>query len=343
MTITLSQADYWEMFETTETDAIPDAESVFAFPAWIGQGHYHSISLREGIDLNIEDYCLNDDVVVTSPERSHPLEYTFEQIESAGKSYQRYGLYGSGLAPKEQWHTPGGDRIISINVHIEPAVFQQWIGTVETLPVALKPLLRAPNLKYFNHAGTPLAPMRSVFQQILHCPYHGLTRRLYLESKVWEMMTLLLDTLGNTLSDTVNNDAASPVSFSLKPNDVERIHHAGEILRSRLDNPPSLIGLARLVQINDHKLKVGFRQVFGTTVFGYLHNYRMEKSRQLLESGDITVNHAAQIVGFTSRSHFAVAFRKKFGMNPGIYRKHKRSAVQHHAFKTSSERSARHS
>ena len=331
MTITLSQADYQEMFETTETGAIPDAESVFDFPAWIGQGHYRSISPREGIDLNIEDYYLNEDVVVTHPERSHPLEYTFEQIGSAGKSYQRYGLYGSGLAPAEQWYTPGSDRIIGINVHIEPAVFEQWIGTVETLPGALKPLLRSPDQKYFNREGTPPTPMHSVFQQILHCPYQGLTRRLYLESKVWEMMTLFLD----TLSDTVGGDTASSVCSSLKPNDVERIRHAGEILRSRLDNPPSLIGLARLVQINDYKLKVGFKQVFGTTVFGYLHNYRMEKSRQLLASGDITVTHAAQIVGFTSRSHFAVAFRKKFGTNPGIYRRHNRNAVRHHVCKTS--------
>lgn len=320
MTIALSQTDYWELFEATEANANSGADSVFTYPAWIGQGHYRSIPLRAGIDLDIEDYYLNEDVVVTNPERSHPLEYTFEQIITDGKSHQRYSLCGSGLAPKEQWQTLGGDRTTSINVHIEPDLFQQWIGDIEASPLALKPLVRSPDQEYFNHSGTPLAPMRSVFQQILHCPYQGLTRRLYLESKAWEMMALLLDAL--------ENDDTATVAPALKPDDVERIHWAGEILRSHLHNPPSLMGLARQVQVNDHKLKVGFRQVFGTTVFGYLHDCRMEQSRQLLEFGELSVSGAAQAVGFANRSHFALAFRKKFGMNPSLYRKRKHTSFR---------------
>ncbi|MEM1369543.1 MAG: AraC family transcriptional regulator, partial [Cyanobacteria bacterium P01_H01_bin.15] len=83
----------------------------------------------------------------------------------------------------------------------------------------------------------------------------------------------------------------------------------------------SLIELARLAGINDCKLKLGFRQVFGTTVFGYLHDCRMERSRQLLDAGEMTVAEAAQSVGYVNRSHFAIAFRKKFGLNPSIYRR----------------------
>ncbi|NCJ08645.1 hypothetical protein GS597_19465 [Synechococcales cyanobacterium C] len=31
---------------------------------------------------------------------------------------------------------------------------------------------------------------------------------------------------------------------------------------------------------------------------------------------------AAQVLGYANRSHLAIAFRKKFGMNPSAYRKH---------------------
>jgi AraC-like DNA-binding protein len=82
-------------------------------------------------------------------------------------------------------------------------------------------------------------------------------------------------------------------------------------------------GIALLVGINDCKLKAGFRQVFGTTVFGYLHNCRMERSRQLLEAGEMTVTEAAQAVGFVSRGHFAAAFKRRFGVNPSVYIAHK--------------------
>lgn len=321
MTITLSQADYWELIETTDTDAAiaPNGDSICSFSARLGEGYYRSVPLSGGLDLGIEDYCLKEDVVVRNSDRPHPLEYTFEQISTANKSTQRYHVYGSGLAPQEQWHTVGKKRIVSVNVHIEPLAFRQWIGDANALPDALEPLLRSPNQKYYQQSSTPSAPMQTVFQQILHCPYQGFTRRLYLEGKLWEMMTLILEDME---ADT------PPPAPVLKPDDVERIHYAGEILRSHLTHPPSLLGLARQVQINDHKLKVGFRQVFGTTVFGYLHNYRMEKSRQLLEAGEITVTDAAQSVGFTSRSHFAVAFRKKFGINPSLYRQRNRTAFR---------------
>ncbi|MEH2463941.1 helix-turn-helix transcriptional regulator [Nostoc sp.] len=60
---------------------------------------------------------------------------------------------------------------------------------------------------------------------------------------------------------------------------------------------------------------------FGTTVFGYLHDYRMEQARQLLLSGQMKIEQVAQIVGYVNRSRFANAFRKKYGINPKAYQK----------------------
>jgi hypothetical protein len=34
--------------------------------------------------------------------------------------------------------------------------------------------------------------MQQVIQQILQCPFQGFTQRMYLESKIWELMTLQL-------------------------------------------------------------------------------------------------------------------------------------------------------
>jgi AraC-like DNA-binding protein len=45
----------------------------------------------------------------------------------------------------------------------------------------------------------------------------------------------------------------------------------------------------------------------------------MERSRQLLQEGNLTVTGVARAVGYANRSHFAAAFRRKFGVNPGIY------------------------
>jgi len=45
--------------------------------------------------------------------------------------------------------------------------------------------------------------MQTALHQILHCPYQGLTKRIYLESKVWELMALVLAPMIN-ISDRAN-------------------------------------------------------------------------------------------------------------------------------------------
>ncbi|MEM6612988.1 MAG: AraC family transcriptional regulator, partial [Cyanobacteria bacterium P01_C01_bin.72] len=88
-----------------------------------------------------------------------------------------------------------------------------------------------------------------------------------------------------------------------------------------LENPPSLIELARQVGLNDFKLKRGFREEFGQSAFKYLHDYRLEQAKHLLAQGEMKVQEVALRVGFESRSYFAIAFRKKYGVNPKQYMK----------------------
>jgi AraC-like DNA-binding protein len=105
----------------------------------------------------------------------------------------------------------------------------------------------------------------------------------------------------------------------LQADDIERIYQARDILRDRFKNPPSLINLAHQVGLNDYKLKIGFRHVFGTTTFGYLHSYRMEQASQLLRERHLSVTAVAKAVGYASRSSFVKAFQKKFGVSPSRY------------------------
>ncbi|MFH7243793.1 MAG: helix-turn-helix transcriptional regulator [Spirulina sp.] len=304
MPISLSQADY----ATWLDESITTEGGVTTYPSSLGRGHLHHVALREGIELCLEDRWFHDDLEIHQGNRPHPLEFTFEQVQGGGKDDQHYHVFGSGLAPAGLWYVPGQRHTVGINVHIDPQLFQQWVGDASQ---DIPDLLRPDDQPYLERSGTPTAAMQMAVQAILCCPFQGLTQRLYLESKVWELMALLIEDL-----KTTPDQASAPV---LKPDDVERIHYAGKLLRRQMTHPPSLMELARATGINDHKLKVGFRQVFGTTVFGYLHEHRMERSRHLLESGDLSVTEAAEAVGFASRGHFAAAFRRKYGVNPGVY------------------------
>ena len=47
----------------------------------------------------------------------------------------------------------------------------------------------------------------------------------------------------------------------LCPQDIEQLHRAKDILVQQAKMPPTLVELARMVGVNERKLKQGFRQL----------------------------------------------------------------------------------
>lgn len=126
---------------------------------------------------------------------------------------------------------------------------------------------------------------------------------------------------------TFHLDAAARDADRLRPKsklnayDIECLHRTKEIVSRMWREPPSLLELSRMVGLNDYKLKLGFKELFGTTVFGHIRRLRMNEARILLEQGQVNVSEAAVRVGYHNLSHFALLFRQTFGYNPSELRK----------------------
>jgi AraC-like DNA-binding protein len=321
MAIALSQDDHWALVRESMVDEYTKSaadwfDTTYSYPSQLGYGSVRTIGLRGGLELSIADYQRHDDIFIHSADREHPLEYSF-YLSDRTSSLTRaipYSLFGSGIAPGEQGQEFAKQRIRWVSVHLEPEVFHSFAGNPDgELPEALQHLIGDPNREYYVRPGQSTPAMCIALQQILHCPYQGFTQRMFLESKVWELMSLLLE-------QEAEIHLSKQQFIALKPDDVDRIHHAKDILLQNLQNPPSLAQLARQVGLNECTLKRGFRQVFGTTAFGYLHHYRLEYARQLLITGEMTVAQVAQSIGF-ARNYFTKAFCQKFDCTPGAYRR----------------------
>jgi AraC-like DNA-binding protein len=150
---------------------------------------------------------------------------------------------------------------------------------------------------------------RALVVQITTCPFAGRARALFLESKVLELLAY----------DLARSSQRSSTR-RLSAEDEGRIRAAAQLLIDRCDSPPSIRELARAVGVNDLKLKKGFPQLFGTTVFGYLRQHRMNQAYELLARGEATVGEAACRVGYTCQSRFTVAFQRHFGATPSTVR-----------------------
>ncbi|PIG91340.1 AraC family transcriptional regulator [Gloeocapsopsis sp. IPPAS B-1203] len=204
-------------------------------------------------------------------------------------------------------------RLLRTRIHIEPDFLRTFsMESIDSFPCALKAFIEGDERVYFNRSvGKMTAVVQVAWQHILSCPYQGMMTRLYLESKVLEIITLQFAQLTEQNIKECN---------SLRARDIACIYEAKDLLNQCLENPPSLIELARQVGLNDYKLKVGFRQVFDTTVFGYLHERRMERAVHLLQETQLSLTEIAYAIGYACPASFSTTFRKKFGMSPRSYR-----------------------
>ncbi|MBW4483053.1 MAG: AraC family transcriptional regulator [Tildeniella torsiva UHER 1998/13D] len=318
MPITLSQHDFWSLVKQP-ADSGPDnrqvesdqGEQVWAYPQQFGQGYFREIRLRPGLHLEISDIQHHTPVLVECGDRPHPVEIHFDICDdgpSSASTTGQYWLYSSGFAPAKQiCHNPH-PRNLSLSLHIEPALVHTLLGETATAALpGLGPLLKPADQPYISQGCRTSPAMTMVLQQILTCPFAGPIRQLFLEGKALELIAL-------TLQAAMPSQPAA--SHRLKPDDIDRIHQAKDILLQDLAHPPSLIGLARQVGLNDCTLKRGFRTVFNTTVFGYLQAQRLDQARLLLLDGQLNVQQAASAVGYHSRSHFTAGFRQRFGVSP---------------------------
>ena len=82
--------------------------------------------------------------------------------------------------------------------------------------------------------------------------------------------------------------------------------------------PPTLIELSNEVEISLKKLKQGFKQVYGSSVFSFLLDYKMQVSKRLLSSGNYNVNEVALKVGYSTATHFINAFKKSWNYTQKI-------------------------
>jgi AraC-like DNA-binding protein len=157
-----------------------------------------------------------------------------------------------------------------------------------------------------------LEPMMSVvLNQMVQLSVHESMHNLYLRAKVFELMSFYFNR-----SKEMDMEQCP---FLVDDKNIKKIRLAKEIIISRMIEPPSLTGLASEVEISLKKLKEGFKQVYGASVFVFLLDYKMQVSKTLLSSGNYNVNEVALKVGYSTATHFINAFKKKFGTTPKKY------------------------
>lgn len=104
----------------------------------------------------------------------------------------------------------------------------------------------------------------------------------------------------------------------IKHSDV--VFKAMEYIRQNYDHKLSLDDIAQHVYLSRSYLSSLFREEAGQTLFSYINQVRVEKSKLFLMDPSVSLAEAAALCGFEDQSYFTKVFRKITGLSPKQYR-----------------------
>ena len=225
--------------------------------------------------------------------------------ETKGKNYL---FYLPNIKEIEQYFPDEEVGLVTIYANID--FLTSFCNNLESVPIILQSLIEKGNSECFHLSIGNISPgMQTALYQIITAPYKGMLQQMYLESKTLELLVL-------QIAQLLEIETSPRKAIALKQNEIDKIYQAREILINNIADPPTSIDLAQQVEIHHMKLKQGFKELFATTPFAYLREYRLEMARNLLLESKLSVLSVASAVGYSNSSHFAAAFKQKFGISP---------------------------
>lgn len=278
-----------------------------------------------------EEIKIEDDFILIRFQNDSDEVIRFERQVSTGLIQFHFGLKGKAkfifnqgnyaLEMKEEKSLLLYNPQKELPVHLEIAP-QSWMisvlvsirkfHTLFSTEAEYIPFLSDDNREKKYYAEENISPsMAIVLNQIFHYNLNASIKNLYYKGKGYELLSLYFNR---------NEDPnAEHCPFLIDEENVLKIKKAKEIMIANMAEPPGLQELADQVGLNLKKLKMGFKQIYGDSVYSFLFDYKMEYARKLLDSGTYNVNEVGVQIGYSTASHFIAAFKKKFGTTPKKY------------------------
>lgn len=151
--------------------------------------------------------------------------------------------------------------------------------------------------------------MQSLIRDVKQCGQPGVMRNLLVQSKILELLSL-----------QIGQFRGPQPTDGISATDADKLHQLKNFLDTHFLEEHSLAELSRICLLNEFKVKKGFRELFGTTVFGYLRKMRMDYAERLLLDSSRSVEEVSDLLGYEHAQHFSIAFKKYRGINPSAFK-----------------------
>ncbi len=281
----------------------------------VAEGIYEETAIEDGIFVLRFDNESADNQLFKREVSAHYIQFHF-CIKGTGSFSFNNGNYRLPIQEETSLLLYNPERELPIEVSVAP---HTWVLSL-LVPIKKFHALFSKDANYITflseenrdkkyYKDAPISPsMAIVLNQLMNYNLHSSVRPLYFKGKVYELLSLYF----NREEDV----DIQQCPFLVDGENVSKIKRAKEIIIARMAEPPTLQQLSDEIQLPINKLKEGFKQIYGDSVFSFLFDYKMEVARQLLASGSHNVNEVGLKVGYSTASHFIAAFKKKYGTTP---------------------------
>lgn len=257
-------------------------------------------------DIGMMEYTY---ISENNPENSLKLKFCV-----SGQAYCEEDECEEGVVCKKTGLTDCSDVVDTVDVY----TFQFTYSYLKQFLSFKAAVSEAEKYLGFEHtqSASLLIPLcnknRVILGSLFNHKYTGAMENIFLNSQIQFLLVYSMD----CLFGEGDRDKVYQCKFLEDERGRDTISRAREILLQHIGDPITIKDLARKVATNECYLKKGFKEMFGTTIFDFYQNQRMEHAKYLLYEKGLTVTDVSGLLGYSSISHFSTAFKKHTGIKP---------------------------
>ncbi len=196
--------------------------------------------------------------------------------------------------------------------------------------IEIKFLVRGEELNRYL-TGLPdefqLADVSFMKMMFLHMANEGVEGKIYCNETINAALTLFLARSIHefhklTPRESLGYQVFTDIPKSGKNNTDISILDLKKYIEQNLDRNITLEELAARVNLNKTYFVKRFKIMWGISPMKFIGNLRIEKAKQLLLKGNLSVQQIADAAGFNSLHYFSRAFKQSEGVSPSGYYKY---------------------
>lgn len=205
----------------------------------------------------------------------------------------------------------GGERHQFVTVELSFSFLRRHLsGAEDGMNEHLQQVLRAKPTAQVSEAFRLTTAHQQLIASLRRPPVYAGAQRLWYQAKALEVAAAFF------FQPSVAKDLFCQRQ---KRQNQDRVQKVISILRRDLAETLSLEEIGRRVGCSHFHLSRVFSQEMGKSIFQCLRELRMERAADLLREGRLNVTQVALEVGYSSPSHFSVAFHAAHGCCPGLF------------------------